>query len=136
LGLTVGCARCHNHKFDPIPQGDYYAMKAIFEGVQHGERALRSTDYEERSKKPKQLERELAIIEGRLAELEPLAQVSTLTVTGLESRLQPVKRSNIEPTSNDGSADRLKPGLQAELRRSPVNARLNVDRFAPTDARF
>ena len=31
LGLTVGCARCHNHKFDPIPQTDYYAMKAIFE---------------------------------------------------------------------------------------------------------
>src|SRR5262245_7765871 len=30
MGLTVGCARCHNHKFDPIAQKDYYRMQAVF----------------------------------------------------------------------------------------------------------
>ena len=30
LGLTVQCARCHNHKFDPIAQKDYYRMQAVF----------------------------------------------------------------------------------------------------------
>ena len=30
MGLTVGCARCHDHKFDPIPQADYYALGGIF----------------------------------------------------------------------------------------------------------
>jgi mono/diheme cytochrome c family protein len=30
MGLTVGCARCHNHKFDPIPQKDYYRLQSIF----------------------------------------------------------------------------------------------------------
>ncbi len=40
LGMTLGCARCHNHKFDAITQRDYYAVQAIFSGTQHGERAL------------------------------------------------------------------------------------------------
>ena len=33
LGLTIGCARCHNHKFDPITQRDYYGLQAAFAGT-------------------------------------------------------------------------------------------------------
>lgn len=40
LGMTVGCARCHDHKFDPIPQKDYYRLCATFGGVYHGDRDL------------------------------------------------------------------------------------------------
>lgn len=38
LGVTVSCARCHNHKFDPISIQDYYAMTAVFQGVEFGGR--------------------------------------------------------------------------------------------------
>jgi mono/diheme cytochrome c family protein len=31
LGLTVGCAQCHNHRYDPVPQTDYYSLRAVFE---------------------------------------------------------------------------------------------------------
>lgn len=39
LGVTVGCAQCHDHRYDPISQEDYYAMRAVFEPAfdwQHG----------------------------------------------------------------------------------------------------
>jgi cytochrome c553 len=34
MGVTVGCARCHDHKFDPIPTSDYYAMAGIFKSTE------------------------------------------------------------------------------------------------------
>ena len=40
LGLTVNCARCHDHKFDPILQKDYYRLQAVFQGVWHGDRSV------------------------------------------------------------------------------------------------
>ena len=49
LGLTVNCCRCHDHKFDPLPQTDYYRVKAVFDGVDHsqgrtvGNRSILST---------------------------------------------------------------------------------------------
>src|SRR5262249_4077119 len=33
LGLTIGCARCHDHKFDPLPTKDYYALAGIFKST-------------------------------------------------------------------------------------------------------
>ena len=34
LGLTLGCARCHDHKFEPVPTADYYAMAGILTSTQ------------------------------------------------------------------------------------------------------
>ncbi len=75
LGLTVGCARCHSHKFDPIPQTDYYAMKAVFEGVMHGDREIdvgRPADSEQRAA---ELKEQIAAIDSQLREFEPLASL-------------------------------------------------------------
>jgi hypothetical protein len=38
LGVTVGCARCHNHKFDPIPQKDYYSLMATLTSAYNPEK--------------------------------------------------------------------------------------------------
>ena len=38
LGVTMSCARCHNHKFDPISIQDYYSMTAVFQDIEFGSR--------------------------------------------------------------------------------------------------
>jgi mono/diheme cytochrome c family protein len=46
MGVTVSCARCHNHKFDPMTIKDYYAMTAVFQDIEFGSRQpeLKSND--------------------------------------------------------------------------------------------
>src|SRR5581483_9301353 len=44
LGMTVACARCHDHKFDPISQKDYYALAGVFASTSPAVRPLREVD--------------------------------------------------------------------------------------------
>lgn len=60
LGLTVNCARCHAHKFDPIPHDEYYRIKSVFEGVKHGERSIETAE-EATVRKQRQKELEIEI---------------------------------------------------------------------------
>jgi hypothetical protein len=72
LGLTVQCARCHDHKFDPVRMEEYYRLTAAVAGVRHGERDVMNPDLRlafEKKRKEAQvlltdLEKELAAIEG------------------------------------------------------------------------
>ncbi len=53
LGLTVGCAQCHDHKFDPIPTKDYYSLLGIFESTKMDEHPLVSKEAVEKYKTQK-----------------------------------------------------------------------------------
>ena len=48
VSLTVHCARCHDHKFDPITQTDYYRLQAVFAGVDRGDRPYQSPELAQR----------------------------------------------------------------------------------------
>ncbi len=76
LGLTVNCARCHNHKFDPVTNEDYYGMVACFAGVRHGEHPVKTVETPEQTKKISALRDQLAQVETRIREFEPIADTA------------------------------------------------------------
>jgi len=88
LGLTLGCARCHNHKFDPITQRDYYSIQAVFAGVQHADRKLPETP--ERTAEIRQIDERIQALRKQLAQFIPDG--------GDRSRLRPpvTARLNVE----------------------------------------
>jgi hypothetical protein len=61
--LTIHCARCHDHKFDPIPQDDYYALQAVFAGVGRADRSYDPDPAVDRRRR--ELRRRLAALERR-----------------------------------------------------------------------
>ncbi|WP_437205690.1 DUF1553 domain-containing protein [Planctomicrobium sp. SH664] len=75
LGLTVGCAECHDHRFDPIPTADYYRMRAIFEPAFNPEKWQR----------PEQRQ----IVLSTQAELEEIKRLDRVA-KGIEEAYKPV----------------------------------------------
>jgi len=79
LGLTVGCARCHNHKFDPISQKEYYQLYAYFNSIPEDGRAFDwgnsapwiSAPTVAEQRQLALLERQIATIGAELKRLEP-----------------------------------------------------------------
>ncbi|QEH38431.1 Planctomycete cytochrome C [Aquisphaera giovannonii] len=115
LGLTANCARCHDHKFDPITQRDYYGLQAVFAGVQHASRQVEAPDAAARREAAARIGRELAAIDRRLDEVEPLAMAG-------EDR-------DREAAGSDEAPRERRP-------RSPVRPLRNVERFRPRPARM
>lgn len=80
LGLTVGCARCHDHKFDPISQKEYYSMFAFFNNIPErgfvwnfgNEAPTVKAPVPEQQKKIDDLDRRLTEAQHRLDGLQPL----------------------------------------------------------------
>lgn len=85
LGLTLGCARCHDHKFDPIPSSDYYALYGIFQ----------STRYPWPGIELEQKQRDLVplVAPSRLTEAEALRKTYDDQKRGLEKQVQKLKDS-------------------------------------------
>ena len=71
--LTAHCARCHDHKFDPIPQKDYYRLQAVFAGVERGDRVHLSPAAQGRRLT---LERQLASLKAERDRLWKKAEAS------------------------------------------------------------
>ena len=102
MGLTVGCARCHNHKYDPIPQRDYYRLSAILQAAYN--------PYEWKTPKSRQIdlatEEERKLTDAANAPIE--AEIAK--ITSETEKLLAQLRNQVLDESKD-----LTPELRAEI---------------------
>ena len=128
LGLTVGCSQCHDHRYDPIPQADYYRMRAIFEpafDVSHWRNPtarLVSLWHDEHFAKAAEIDqKKQALNDERTKILDGIVS----EVFERELLKVPEERRADARAAKGAAADQRTPGQQLLLKEFPA---LNVDR--------
>lgn len=110
LGVTLGCSRCHDHKFDPVTQEDYYGLYATFSAVRHGSVSLATPEQQQE----------------RAAKLQPLNQRKAELDKSLAAH-----KATILSRAREKLAD-----YETGWTRDPVDRTGTEDRFEPVTAKF
>lgn len=125
--LTVQCAQCHNHKFDPIPQEDYFRLQAVFAALDRAEKSYDADPAVSRQRlelaaQQRQLNERKKELETRIAQLggTELVDLDTQIAAGEQPETSPLAaqfgyHSNIEPTADKAKWVQIDLGLPAVI---------------------
>ncbi len=90
MGLTVNCGRCHDHKYDPVSQKEYYQLTSALAGVFHGEQEVQDTAAAE---KLAELNARLGVLDTKIAAIEKAGRAKVLATR----QAQPKRSSPVPP---------------------------------------
>jgi hypothetical protein len=138
LGLTLRCARCHDHKYDPVTKEDYYALYGIFDSTRFpyaGSEEFQSKNFPRRGFLPlapaiesepriRNHERAIQTLQADIKHVE-IEDDLAKQVAGLKERIQAKQKQIQELASGVASADEVRAELASlEQRRDQINKQL------------
>ena len=140
LGLTLGCARCHDHKFDPLRIADYYALAGVFKSTHTMESLVTIAKWHENPLADGEYDQRLAEHEGKV---KPLKQQEAELITAANAKLQvelgegvalPAKPEEKYPDATKADLKKVRDELAAvEKTRPQQPAAMGVKEATPVD---
>lgn len=131
LGITIGCARCHDHKFDPLPQKDYYRLQAFFAGTENSDLQPPAPDAQKAFESATQaIQAQVRPLQAQIAVIEQPYRVR-IRAAKIQMLDAPTREAlALDPKQRTPAQERLLAGIEATLR---VNWDDLLAAFTPAD---